>query len=1251
MKPFLIFLLALLNTAIFGQTASYQLAWDALNENNRSKASDLLLQSLKEDKNTQDAYITSLYLETYNSNEKLLPDFSDNFYSKYENSYPYIYALWFNEAVAGEYGKKGNPNQLQLLNKILDDRKAPGTLVAAANYQMGMHFLFSNEFDKATKYYEAVSNIKNWQYTGPFENISESGFFKNYGPLQHPEPGAVFKSLTNADVKWFTPKNEIKDGWTPACYQFNNSTAIVYAQNFVTSAIDQTVYCNVGVSGSIKVWINDELVISERRERVTELDAFTVKCNLKKGINRILVQLGYSNLNYPNFNLRFTDSTYHTLTNINGSSIYAPYQKVSTQDNYTLIPLFAETFFLNKIDKDPNNLVNYLLLTDVYLRVSKLKEARELITKALAKAPDNSLLRMKLIDVLDKENNRTLLVEEIEKLKKQDPESFYVLDQKIKELFQNEKYDDIDTVLKRRIELYGEDIVTDNYKILLAAKEKKYDLMVSEVEESGKKYPDNPKFADMMYTVKKEVYKDNKAALKVYENFLKTNFDYKTNLDYSNALEENGYSNQALEIKQKLADNFPYSPQAFYELSKYFYSSKEFNKAEETINEALALSPYNETYWEQLGDVETEKKNTSAAMNAYTNSLLYNPDQYDLINKTRKLNGKSELYKLFPETDINKLIDNDNPEEAKNTSNGYYYILDETNVILYTGGATEMYCTLIVKIVNEDGVDKYKESSISYNNNQSLLIDKVEIIKKDHSTIEGERNENQIVFTNLEAGDVIIFKYRLQNYDYGRFAKDFWDKCYFISNIYSASTRYNLLIPKNQTLQYEVVNSDIKPVISEVEDFKKYSWTIEKSTPLKDEPLMPATSDIGTVLHLTTLNSWNEIANWYSDVTNNNAEEDFEIKEAFKKIFSGDDKNLSQFAKAKKIYEYLENNIRYSSVPFRQSNYVPQRPSETLTTRLGDCKDLSSLFVTLAQMARIKAQMVLVNTRDNGLKDILLPSMEFNHCIAKAILDNKPYYIELTDNNLPFASLPNNLNDAIILEVPYKSVANDTELKLLKAENRTKDIIKRYINIKPEGDDLNISIKSIKCGRFSADTRDTYKSLDDEKQMIEFEKSIAQGYKNNVKLSSVHFSGLDKLNDSVVYDYAYKVKNEVSEIGSIKTFKVNYPDIVATLDKFSADTRLYPIEYWYYEDADAYETYVTISAPAGKKFIELPQSESFNFKDMKFSITYTLSTPSKLLITRKYSCKRQNLAASDYAMFKSFFERIVKAEQKFIAFQ
>src|SRR5690606_30418292 len=152
--------------------------------------------------------------------------------------------------------------------------------------------------------------------------------------------------------------------------------------------------------------------------------------------------------------------------------------------------------------------VNYLLLADVYMRSKQLLNARNTISVAINKSPENSLLRMKLHEILNKENNRTSLLEELEKVKLADHKSLLVFDLNIKELYDNEKYEDCAAELAKRIQLHGEDESTASYQILLLIQDKKYEDLVKLAEKMYQKYPGSTKFIPLMYNIKKEVYKD-----------------------------------------------------------------------------------------------------------------------------------------------------------------------------------------------------------------------------------------------------------------------------------------------------------------------------------------------------------------------------------------------------------------------------------------------------------------------------------------------------------------------------------------------------------------------------------------------------------------------------------------------------------------------------------------------------------------------------------------------------------------------
>jgi len=214
----------------------------------------------------------------------------------------------------------------------------------------------------------------------------------------------------------------------------------------------------------------------------------------------------------------------------------------------------------------------------------------------------------------------------------------------------------------------------------------KYDELVKEVEKLYAKNPENNKLINLMYKIKKDVYKDKKAAMKVYDNYMKDNYDYSIYQEYADILIEQGNDDKALDVKRKIAERFPYSPNEFYKLSQYYFGTKKYDKAEENITKCLALAPYIETYWGMLGDIKNEKNLPKEAMEAYNKSLLYEPNQYTIINKIRKLDGKPESFKLLPQVDIDALVKADKLTEAKNTDYGFYYILDQKDVIMHPGG-------------------------------------------------------------------------------------------------------------------------------------------------------------------------------------------------------------------------------------------------------------------------------------------------------------------------------------------------------------------------------------------------------------------------------------------------------------------------------------------------------------------------------------------------------------------------------------
>jgi tetratricopeptide (TPR) repeat protein len=407
---------------------------------------------------------------------------------------------------------------------------------------------------------------------------------------------------------------------------------------------------------------------------------------------------------------------------------------------------------------------------------------------------------------------------------------------------------------------------------------------------------------------------------------------------------------KGLSLLQRVIEVSPYSASEYATLARVYLGLKNYGKATEYVGLAMGIAPFESEYLELAGTIFEQMNKKSDASALYQKALVYNTNNYEIRQKIRSLENQEDLLKYLPSHDVYSMIRESNSESYIG-NHDWYYVLDQKYKIVYPEGTSEEYFQYVVKILSERGIDNWKEQSISYNYyRQRLVIEKVEVVKKNGNKISAEVNENNLVFPKLEVGDAIHLKYKLESYSYGRFAKNFWDKYVISSFVPSEISRYCLLIAKNQEFKYKMENADIKPKITDANDFTLYTWENMKEPAMKGENYMPELFDVGKTLHLSSINSWQEIATWYNDISAPQAKSDFEVKRLYNTIFTPN-KTYTQLEKAKMIYEYIIQNIRYSSVPFRQGAYIPQTAAKTIQTKLGDCKDLSTLYASLARDA------------------------------------------------------------------------------------------------------------------------------------------------------------------------------------------------------------------------------------------------------------------------------------------------------------
>ena len=1225
--------------------------WSAFEKNDRKLARELLNKSITDPDYKTEASMILILLNSLEEKEGSIKLMEDIFPNLTDPS-PYLFSVWFTDAVTDGYDKK-DAEHLKFMKTIFASTKVNGSIKAALHYIYGMHYMFSNDITNAWKEWNSVSSIMKWQFTGPFDNTSGSGFDKAYDPITHPEPGTIFKSKTNADITWFTPKNFEHDPWASLSYYIPVQQSVSYAQTFVNSPVDQEVTLAFGGYGSLKVWVNDQLLIQQEEERQTELDVFKQSVKLNKGDNRILIQIGFTDkTSYPNFIVRFLDSTGEPVKGLISSSVYKTYTKADAKSVSTTTPHFAEAYFEQKIKDNPSNILYHLLLAKTYYRRQDHNKAIEILKKAQKLYPNNILVNYELLLNYNKMEDRTEILKQVEFIRTIDPSLLFLAEYDFEIDFKNENYTDAEKDMKKIKKAVGEEDETYiNYLIRYQIAKEDYQALYATIENAFKAYPENTYYLNIYSKILKNTTSSSVVTIKLLEKYLKTNFSstiLDALLDEYKSLNNNSKIEKSLLAYRKI---FPEDMTYIDKLINFYFSAKEYKKALDIVNIAQENAPYYYMYWYDKGYIDFALNDNTSAINDFQTALQYNPNLFEAREKIREMQNKTPILSYFRDTLVYETIDN-GLDKLKKTDDNYQYIFYNRNFAVFPEGASVEYTAFAIKMQNESGVKHWKDVYIPYNSyQQSLIVEKAEVIKKNGQKAEAEENENEMVFPSLEVGDVIYCAYRIENYTGGKLCKEFWEDHIFNAFVPMEVSTFRLLTPKGYTFDIDTTNLTQQATKTDLDDFDLYEWNFNNPQKCKDEDYMPPMSEVGMVLNISTVSTWKTIADWYSDIAIPQAKEDYNVLLAYDDIFK-DTVYASDYDKAKAIYDYICKNIRYSSVSFLQSNFTPQKPMVTLSTQLGDCKDLATLYYTLAKKAGLKTHLVLVNTRNNGENKIKMPSINFNHVIIKIDLGDTTMYQELTNEKLGFGTIPSNLRNAQALVVPNSK--NDTVgTKLIHLPNYSliNTIIKRNTVIKVEESNLNINTTLNVTGSASAWYKHDFSGLTDEEIREQVKSTVSKDFENNLQLDTFTIKNIENRDSSFTQSCDFRLKGEVKTIGGLSAVKPPFFEKIFTVDVFTKDERNYPILYWAYEPNNYYETNIILELPKTARLEELPKNTIIKNKFIDYKLTIQKLQNNKVSINRIVKINNETLPASSYMDLKETMQQVLKAEDIYIGYK
>jgi len=1217
-------------------------AWKSFYKNDWLMAKEKFQELTSDESSKSEAYLGLSLVASMEGNDEESFDNFIKFFELEPNGQYYLYSLWFSNSVFGTNNRR-TPKQVSFLESLIKNTELEINILKLAYSTLAQHYAAVGNFKMRDFYAAKIGTIINWKAVGEFENISESGFNKDFDPLFHPENDYVFKNKKNANITWFELKNQTNGQWIFLRNNFICYNAIVYLQNFCNSPIEQDVFLRIGCAGSLKIWINDALVYSNKEEVFGTIDNDIIPIHLSKGYNRILLQLGCSDLETLYFLARITDKQGNDISDLSYTTEVQKYTKANTSKKAT-IDNSSEQYFKSRFKANPDDLIAKTFLAKTHLRHGKIDDAYDILKETIKIHPKSNYLLLHLSEVYSQKNNNTEYSRLVEQIKINEPEGILTQKLLLEEELQKEEYLKAEAIAEKLMEATGETEYMLTTMIRISASQEKIEDLINYINKGYSKYPNTYAFVQLKALVEKEIKKSPNGAIKVIENFNKSNFDYDANEKLLDYYLETGNTKKAFQLLNKCITYYPNTSDYHEYLSDINFNIRKYEEAAIHINNALAIAPFVSYLHEDLGNCYREMDNKEDAIAEYNKCIALNPNKYSVRHTIRELEEKPDVFDYFTKPDYDKIYKNSPNKDAYPDQN-ILSLYDEVQKVVYPGGGSEEIHIIMIKALKSTGIDMLKTYSIPVYSNQSLTVHKAEVMKKNGSKLKAERSGYDIVFTNLEEGDAIVLEYKIENYHQAKLLTHFWDKYYFDVDYPYQIFKYSLLVPPDVKFNYKVENMELEPKKETKDEFVLYTWERKNVKAIVDEKYMPAWEDVGAVLYISTFPDWDFVGKWYADLSKTKAETSPEIKEAVNEIFK-DKGNLTDLQKAREIYNYIVSNIRYSSVSFRQSGFIPQKAEDVLNTRLGDCKDVTTLFITMCREVNLDAKFILVSSRYYGKKNMVLPSIDFDHAIARLDIDGKSYYVELTTDLYPFNTVDKYLLNSFILQVADEKGAYQPVY--LATNNRIENGVYRKSNISFDGNRIVVDKQNKKTGHAAANMRNIYKNQTKEQQKKDLLESLSSDFAN-VKLDSFSFNEtLNNTADSINYFYSYSATNPFTKINNMNILRVPYGDMITSAD-FLEEDRKFPVELWLFDKNDYYLETINVKIPKDKKLAEVPKNVKLKCKHADYSLSYKLSG-STLTIVREFRLKNDFVELADIKELKDFYVKVIQSDANQIGF-
>lgn len=339
--------------------------------------------------------------------------------------------------------------------------------------------------------------------------------------------------------------------------------------------------------------------------------------------------------------------------------------------------------------------------------------------------------------------------------------------------------------------------------------------------------------------------------------------------------------------------------------------------------------------------------------------------------------------------------------------------------------------------------------------------------------------------------------------------------------------------------------------------------------------------------------------------------------------------NITHKQMALAAYKYLQNYMKWNEY---YSIGCPGGLRKAYTEKTGSVGEINLILLSMLRKIGIKAEPVLLSTRDNGKIRVDQPVIlsKYNYMIVQAMIEGYPVLMDATEKMIPMGSLPPRCLNGV-------GRLLDSEggkwIPLYSHQNRVQNNILLSLEDGIAKANINISYQGIEA----------YK----ERQAIikHKEEKYAEKYwiKSNCKVKKYDIKNRQNIYKPLITHYEVELEDKIKQMADmiyIPTLLVNDFDDIP----FKEKSRKYPVDF----GAPFSKNYfMKVDVPKGYKVESLPKQRVISLENKGGRFAYMANEQNgKIQVIVRFSIRRPLFAPTEYLGLREFYNQVLDKLQE-----